>query len=284
LRATEEELDKIVAATTRAKRALQGADTIGVRVGKVLNRLKGGTYFRVTITARTFVYQRQTQRLADDAALDGVSIIRTSVPRTVLGNAETVAAYKGLSVVERAFRRLKTIDLKIRPIDHHLADRVRAHVFLCMLAYYVEWHMRRRLAPILFDDDDTATAQALRPSPVAPARPSPRAQRKAATKQTTDGLPVHRFQTLLADLATIVKNRVQVQVPGQARPQLLHYTRSQGGVHCVSCQVTLCVRGHAADKTPRMNRTLAGAPMTLATSSHAHTDPLLWALPFSHME
>jgi hypothetical protein len=147
---------------------LQGADTIGVRVRKVLNRFQVGKYFTVTMTARTFVYQRQTQRIANDAALDGVYIIRTSVPRTVVGNAETVAAYKGLSVVEQAFRSLKTIDLKVRPIAHHLADRVRAHVFLCMLAYYVEWHMRRRLAPLLFDDDDTATAQALRPSPVAP--------------------------------------------------------------------------------------------------------------------
>jgi transposase len=225
LRATEEELDKIVVATTRAKRALQGAETIGIRVGKVLNRFKVGKYFTVTITARTFAYQRQTQRIADAAALDGVYIIRTSVPRTVLGNAETVAAYKGLSVVEQAFRSLKTIDLKVRPIYHHLADRVRAHVFLCMLAYYVAWHMRRRLAPLLFEEDDIATAQALRPSPVAPARPSPRAQRKASTKQTADGLPVHSFQTLLADLATIVKNRIQVQVPGQAPAAPLTFDR-----------------------------------------------------------
>ena len=127
---------------------------------------------------------------------------------------ETVRAYKSLSTVERAFRSYKSVQLKVRPIYHHLTNRVRAHVFLCMLAYYVEWHMRKALAPLLFGDDDKSSAEALRPSIVAPAQPSPSAQRKARTKRTTDGHRVHSFQTLLADLATIVKDRIQPKLAG----------------------------------------------------------------------
>ena len=125
-------------------------------------------------------------------------------------------AYKGLSVVERAFRSVKTVDLKIRPIHHRLAKRVRAHVFLCMLAYYVEWHMRQALAPLLFDDHDPAAGKAARASVVAPAQRTPAAQRKASSKHTADGLPVHSFQTLLADLATISKDRIQPRLTNAA--------------------------------------------------------------------
>jgi hypothetical protein len=214
LSATERELDKIVAATNRAKRRLKGQDRIGLRVGKVLNRFKVGKHFILMVTETGFSYQRDVARIAEEAALDGIYVIRTSVPKDQLGTEETVRAYKDLAGLERAFRSYKTVDLKVRPIYHYLADRVRAHVFLCMLAYYVEWHMRKALAPLLFEEDDKESAEALRTSVVAPAQPSPKARRKAQTKQTEDGTPVHSFQTLLADLATIVKNRIQPKLPG----------------------------------------------------------------------
>lgn len=183
-------------------------------MGKVVNRFKVGKHFKLTITEEAFSYQRDDARIAEEAALDGIYVIRTSVPKEKLDAEETVRAYKDLSTVERAFRSYKTVDLKVRPIYHHLADRVRAHVFLCMLAYYVEWHMRKALAPLLFDDEDKQGAEAQRPSIVAKAEPSHTARRKAHTKRTEDGLPVHSFQTLLADLATIVKNRIRPKLPG----------------------------------------------------------------------
>jgi transposase len=214
LQATERALDPIVAATRRAQHRLKGQDRIGLRVGKVVNRFKVGKHFKLTITEEAFSYQRDDARIAEEAALDGVYVIRTSVPKEKLDAEETVRAYKDLSTVERAFRSYKTVDLKVRPIYHHLADRVRAHVFLCMLAYYVEWHMRKALAPLLFDDEDKQGAEAQRPSIVAKAKPSQTARRKAHTKRTEDGLPVHSFQTFLADLATIVKNRIQPKLPG----------------------------------------------------------------------
>jgi transposase len=216
LQATERELEKIVVATQRPKRRLQGQDKIGVRVGRVLPRFKVAKHFLVTITDDEFTYQRDVDRIAREAALDGVYVIRASVAETALDAAETVQAYKALSEVERAFRSYKTVDLRVRPIYHYLADRVRAHVLLCMLAYYVEWHMRQALAPLLFDDEDQETAQAQRPSVVAPAQPSPKARRKASRQRTDEGEPVHSFQTLLADLATIVKNRIEPKVPGAA--------------------------------------------------------------------
>jgi len=209
LRATEKELNDIAVATKRCKRSLRGKDKIGLRVGKVLNRFKVGKHFHIEITDNSFHYQRDTEKIAQEAALDGMYIIRTSVPKELLGSQQTVGAYKGLSVVERAFRSFKTVDLKVRPIYHRLPDRVRAHVFVCMLAYYVEWHMRQALAPILFDDDDNQATEALRKSVVAPAQQSDRAKRKALTKRTDEDQPVHSFQTLLKDLSTITKNRVR---------------------------------------------------------------------------
>ena len=214
LEATERELAKIVQATARTRRPLRGADKIGVRVGKVINRYKVGKHFAVQIDDDSLTYERKPQRIAEEAALDGFYVIRTDVPATALDAEQTVRAYKGLAKVERAFRRIKSVDLQIRPIHHRTSDRVRAHVLLCMLAYYVEWHMRERLAPVLFDDEDPAAARALQPSPVAPAQRSPSAQRKAATKRTDDDRPIHSFQTVLADLATITKNRIQPSVPG----------------------------------------------------------------------
>jgi transposase len=213
LRATEQELDRIVEATTRPKRKLKGKDKIGLRVGKGIGKYKVAKHFRIEISDAGFRYQRKAESIEEEAALDGIYILRTDVPRETLSTDDTVRSYKRLSVVERAFRSLKSIDLKVRPIHHHLADRVRAHVFLCMLAYYVEWHMRQALAPILFDEDDKATAEAARKSVVQAAQRSPKAQAKAQRKRTDEGLPVHSFRTLLQDLSTIVKDRIRPNLP-----------------------------------------------------------------------
>ena len=209
LAATEKQLDKLVAATQRRKRPLRGKQNIGLRAGQVLNRYKMGKHFQLRIEDDSFHYQRKTANIEREQSLDGIYVIRTSVPKEALSSQQVVASYKSLSGVERAFRSLKSVDLHVRPIHHRLPGRVRAHILLCMLAYYVEWHMRQRLAPLLFDDDDRPQAQAARRSIVAPAQRSAAAKHKALTKQTADGLPVHSFQTLLSDLATIVKNRIQ---------------------------------------------------------------------------
>ena len=210
LQATEKNLDKIVVATQRARNPLRGQDKIGVRVGKIINRYKMEKHFTCTITHESFSYQRNTQKIAEEAALDGIYVIRTSVSAESFSAQQAVEVYKSLSKVEQAFRSLKTVDLKIRPIYHWLENRVRAHVFLCMLAYHIEWHMRKRLAPILFDDEDREGAEALRKSVVAPAKRSPQATRKAQTKHTGDGLPVQSFRSLLDHLATLAKNRIRV--------------------------------------------------------------------------
>jgi hypothetical protein len=207
LEATQRELGKIAAATTRVKNRLKGQDKIGLRVGKVLGRFKMGKHFRIGITETRFTYERDEARIGQEAALDGIYVIRTSVAAKRLSGKDTVRAYKQLSAVERAFRAVKSVDLKVRPIHHHKADRVRAHVLVCMLAYYVEWHMRQRLAPMLFDEHDKRSADIQRGSIVAPARRSPRTESKARTKRTEDGGPVESFQSLLANLATIVKNK-----------------------------------------------------------------------------
>lgn len=210
LAATEKELDKIVAATGRAKRALRGKEKIGLRVGKVLNRYKVAKHFVLEIEDARFSYRRNQTKIGEEAALDGIYVIRTSVETETFSPQGAVRAYKDLSKVEHAFRSMKTIDLKVRPIYHWLDDRIRAHVFLCMLAYYVEWHMRDKLAPILFDDHEKEEAERTRRSIVAPAKRSAAAQQKDLVKRTVDGYPVHSFQTLLADLATLAKNRVHL--------------------------------------------------------------------------
>lgn len=209
LEATEGELDKIVDATHRPKRRLRGKEKIGLRVGKVLDRFKVGKHFQLEITETGFTYRRKQEQIAQEAALDGIYVVRTSLPASVISAQETVRSYKRLSVVERAFRSAKTVDLHVRPIYHFLPERVRAHIFLCMLAYYLEWHLRQKLAPLLFDDEDKDQAEALRSSVVAPARPSPSARNKAHTLRTPEGLPVHSFQTLLQALATLTKSRIQ---------------------------------------------------------------------------
>jgi transposase len=209
LQATEKELEKIAAATRRPKRCLRGKHTIGLRVGRVLGRFKMGKHYQIRIEEGGFGYQRKADSIEREKKLDGIYVIRTNVPAASMSTNDVVRSYKQLSGVERAFRSLKTVDLHVRPIHHRLADRVRAHVFLCMLAYYVEWHMREKLAPLLFDDHDKAAAQARRDSMVKPAKRSAAAERKALTKQTAQAEPVHSFQSLLADLATLTINRVQ---------------------------------------------------------------------------
>lgn len=210
LAVTEKKLDEVVAATQRTKQPLRGEQKIALRVGKLLGRSKMSKHFQLHIGEDRFSYQRDQAKIDREAALDGIYVIRTSLPQQESSNEETVRSYKSLAVVERAFRSFKSVDLKLRPIGHRKPERVRAHVFLCMLAYYVEFHMRKALAPILFDDDDPEAGEAQRDSVVAPAQRSPKAQCKANRKRTGDGLPVHSFQTLLADLATITKNQMQM--------------------------------------------------------------------------
>jgi hypothetical protein len=209
LDATEQDLLHIQARITRKRAPLRGAGKIGRAVGAVLGRRKVAKHFRVTISDQALACERDEAAIAAEAALDGFYVLRTSVPAHALDAAATVRAYKSLARVERAFRSLKSVDLEVRPIFHRVSPRVRAHVFMCMLAYHLEWYMRQALAPMLFDDHGRATAEALRASPVAKAKPSPEARRKAKTKRTADGAPVHSFQSLLADLATLTRNTVR---------------------------------------------------------------------------
>jgi hypothetical protein len=209
LQATEWELDAMGQATTRTTRRLTGQAAIALRGEKVRHRVKMGKHFQSAITDTQLRYTRDTPRLAADAALDGVYVVRTSVSGETLSPERTVGAYTSLAAVERAFRSLKTVDLYVRPIGHRLPERVRAHVFLCMLAYDVEWHRRQVLAPLLCDDDAKAAGEARRTSVVAPAQRSPRAQRTTRTQRTDAGLPIHSFQTLLDDLATVTQKRIR---------------------------------------------------------------------------
>jgi hypothetical protein len=207
LAATEAGLAKIAAACARARAPLRGQDKIAVRADRVLNRRKVAKHFTTDITGDSFSYARNPDSIAAEAALDGIYVLRTSVGPGDLDSPEVVSSYKALAQVERAFRAFNT-DLDIRPIRHRTEDRVRAHVFLRMISYYLTWHMQARLAPVLFTDDDKPAAQAARHSPVAPAARSPKALAKAAAKRTGDDLPVHSFASLLTDLATICLNTI----------------------------------------------------------------------------
>src|SRR4051794_27025291 len=214
LAATEKELIRIQARVQRANRKLHGAAAIGQVVGAVLGRRKMAKHFQISISDDAFGFARNDAAIAAEAALDGIYVVRTNLPAAQSDAVATVRAYKSLSGVERAFRSMKTVDLELRPVFHWTAPRVRAHVLLCMLAYYLEWHMRRSLAPMLFDEPDPAARDAQRASPVAKAEPSPAAQRKAARKRTEpaegEPLPVHSFRTLLGDLATLTRNVIRL--------------------------------------------------------------------------
>ncbi len=212
LAATERELARIATGVARTRAPLRGKAEIGMAVGAVRDKHKMAKHFALEITDTTFTFARKTAEIAAEAALDGLYAVRTSLPATALDDAATVRSYKSLSLVEHAIRSLKTVDLRVRPVYHWLPDRVRAHVFLCMLGYYLEWHMRQRLAPMLYDDADKQAAEALRASVVAKAQRSPAAVTKQTTGRTEDGLPVHSFQTLLADLATLTRNTVATAI------------------------------------------------------------------------
>ena len=212
LDATERDLRRIKAAVERKRKPLRGASEIALKVGAVIGQHKMAKHFTLDIADNSFNFARQQDQIAAEAATDGLYVVRTSLPAETLDDSSTVRRYKSLAQVERAFRCIKTVDLQVRPIHHWLADRVRAHVFLCMLAYYIEWHMRLRLAPMLYDDTDKETAETLRPSVVAKAERSPAAVTKQTTGRTKDGLPVHSFHTLIADLATLARNTVTTAI------------------------------------------------------------------------
>jgi len=216
LAATEAELVRIEASVKRQRAPLQGADKIGPKAGAVLGKRKMAKHFELAIADTSFSFARNEASIQKEAALDGFYVLRTNVPAGTLGTAAVVSTYKSLAQVERAFRSVKTVDLDVRPVHHRLAGRVRAHVFLCMLAYYLIWHMREALAPLLFDDHDKENAGKARSSPVAPAKVSAAAKAKAASRKTGDGLPVHSFRTLLQDLATLTRNTVRMGDAPQA--------------------------------------------------------------------
>jgi len=218
LAATEADLARIKAGVERERQPLRGADKIGLKAGAVLGKRKMAKHFELTITDTAFSFARNKALIQKEAALDGFYVLRTSVPADRLDTAAVVSAYKSLAHVERAFRSVKTVDLEVRPIHHRLAQRVRAHVFLCMLAYDLVWHMRKALAPLLFEDHDKENAAIERPSPVAPAKVSAAAKAKAASRKTADGGPVHSFRTLLQDLATLTRNTVRL---GDAPPAIM---------------------------------------------------------------
>lgn len=205
LDATQQDLLKVQKMVASGK--LRSTDEIGVRVGRVINRFKMAKHFALDIGDQHFSFHLREAEIQAEAQLDGIYVLRTSLPETIMDDAETVRSYKLLTQVERAFRSLKTMDLQIRPIYHYLEQRVRAHIFLCMLAYYVEWHLRQAWQELLFDDEDASLKW--NRDPVAPAQRSPQAQLKAQQRILADGSPVHSFQTLLSDLATIVRNVCQ---------------------------------------------------------------------------
>jgi transposase len=214
LQATEKDLEKIVARVETGR--LAGQDDIGVRVGKIINKYKMAKHFDLDIKNDAFSFQRKSDSIAAETALDGIYIIRTSVSTDRMNSADCVRKYKLLVHVERAFRSLKTIDLKIRPIHHRLADRVRAHILLCMLAYYVEWHMREAWRELMFADPDQDAKKTR--DPVAPAKRSEAAEIKATSRQLRDGTPTHSFSTLLDELGTIVRNTCRTPDAGPHAP------------------------------------------------------------------
>src|SRR6201995_1059093 len=212
LAATERDLARIQAAVARRRDPLRGTAEIALAVGAVVNRYKMAKHFDLDITDAHFSFTRKTTEIAAEAASDGIYVVRPSLPAETFDDATTVRSYKSLALVERAFRCIKTVDLQVRPIHHWLADRGRAHVFLCMLAYHLARHTRQRLAPMLFDDTDKEAAEALRSSVVMPAQPSPAAVSKQTTGRTPDGLAVHSFRSLLADLATLARNTLTTAI------------------------------------------------------------------------
>jgi transposase len=227
LLATEARLNAIVTATQRKKSPLHGQDKIGLRVGRVIGKHKMEKHFELTITDARFSYARREDSIVAESSLDGLYVIRTSVTPDVMDADTVVSTYKSLSRVERAFRSLKTVDLHIRPIFHSNDDRIRSHIFLCMLAYYVEWHMRECLREVLFDDEDRKSAEAERSSVVGKAVRSKSAKTKDSTRTTSTGLKVQSFQSVLLDLATLCRHVVRCTSINQPYTQLTQSTAQQ---------------------------------------------------------
>jgi transposase len=215
--ATERELTRVQEQVCRKNSRLKSAAEIGMAVGAVLNRKKMAKHFDVEVADGYLSWQRRIDQIEEEARLDGIYVIRTSMPAEHLDAAETIQAYKDLSRVERAFRSLKTVDLEIRPIRHWTAQRVRAHVFLCMLAYHVEWLLRQALAPLLFHDTELEAARAERTSPVAKTEPSEAAKAKKATKRSADGHRIMSFADLIAHLGTLTRNTMRVPLRSKHR-------------------------------------------------------------------
>jgi transposase len=220
LQATQHELEKVRSSVDGGR--LSGKAKIGVRVGRVVNKYKVAKHFELTIEDQRFDFKILEKQIATEAALDGIYVLRTNVPKKQMSAAETVRSYKGLCEVERAFRSLKTVDLKVRPIHHRLEDRVRAHIFLCMLAYYVEWHMCETWRELLFADEDLEAKRTR--DPVAPAKRSPEALQKITERTLANGSPVHSFRTLLQELATIVRNTCVTRTAKRVSPSFLMLT------------------------------------------------------------
>ena len=214
----------LVAATQRKRQPLQGEDAIGLAVGQVIGDHKMKKHLELTIMENSFSYARRQDNITAEAALDGLYVIRTCVTAERMNSDKVVMTYKSLAKVERAFRSLKSIDLHIRPIRHRNDNRIRAHVFLCMLAYYVEWHMRAALRELIFDDDDLAGAQALRKSVVAKAKRSASAKQQDATRRTPENLPVQSFQDLLKGMATLTRNSICFESSASVFNQLTEST------------------------------------------------------------
>ncbi len=210
LKATEDKLEPIRLATLRKRNPLRGEKEIALRVGKVIDKHKMAKHFDLTITENSLTYTRHEERIREEAALDGLYVVRSSVNKKQMNSEQVVETYKSLAKVERAFRCMKTVDLSLRPIYHRNENRIRSHVFICMLAYYVEWHMRAKLCPVLFADDDQAAASASRESIVAPAQRSASAKHKDSSRRTGDGHPVQSFHDILADLGTLCRNRIRI--------------------------------------------------------------------------
>lgn len=207
---TEAKLEPIRLATQRARNPLRGEKEIGLRVGKVIGKHKMAKHFDLTITENSLTYTRNKERIREEAALDGLYVVRSNVDKKQMDSEHVVETYKSLAKVERAFRCMKTVDLSLRPIYHRNEDRIRAHVFICMLAYYVEWHMREKWRSVLFADDDQESAAAARESIVSPAPRSESAKRKDATRRNSDDYPVQSFHDILKDLGTLCRNRVRI--------------------------------------------------------------------------
>jgi transposase len=210
LKATEVKLEPIRLATQRKLNPLRGADAIGLRVGKVIGKHKMAKHFDLTIAEDSFTYARNEEKIREEASLDGLYVVRSSVDKKHMNSECVVETYKSLAKVERAFRCMKTVDLSLRPIYHRNEDRIRSHVFICMLAYYVEWHLRQRLRPLLFAEEDHESAAQARDSIVAPAQRSKAAKRKDSKCRTDDDYPVQSFHDILADLGTLCRNRIRI--------------------------------------------------------------------------